>query len=236
MPVLDSMSLKKLTIKVYTKKARTGLPIGKFEAMFNPASFTEKYKIVYGTNQGLNSTNSQLNYSFSVPREVSLKLILDGTGVQQMQILPFGNPLTVAEQVNKFVNLVFQMNGTTHEPNFLKIEWGGKEDGGLIFDCRLANLNVTYTSFNRDGSPLRAELDLVLISDIEPKKRLAKENKSSPDLTHSRIVKSGDTLPLLCKEIYGTSQFYIRVAQVNNLDDFRNIRPGLELIFPPLAS
>jgi nucleoid-associated protein YgaU len=48
-------------------------------------------------------------------------------------------------------------------------------------------------------------------------------------------VKSGDTLPLLAKEIYGSSRYYLRLAQVNHIDDFRNLQPGQEIIFPPLA-
>lgn len=114
------------------------------------------------------------------------------------------------------------------------VEWGGKEDGGLIFSCRLSSVNVTYTSFNRDGSPMRAELDVVLFSDQDVKSRMAKENKHSPDLTHQRTVRSGDTLPLLSKEVYGTSAHYLRVAQVNNLDNFRSLTPGQVLSFPPL--
>ena len=121
------------------------------------------------------------------------------------------------------------MNGTIHEPNFLKVEWGD-----LIFSCRLGSVDISYTSFNRDGTALRAELDVNLLSDQDVKKRIAKENKSSPDLTHSRIVKSGDSLPLLTKEIYGSSMYYLRVAQANNLDDFRNLTPGQEIFFPPL--
>ncbi|NOY83787.1 MAG: hypothetical protein GXO96_02990 [Nitrospirae bacterium] len=84
--------------------------------------------------------------------------------------------------------------------------------------------------------PLHAELDINLIADEEVEKRQAKENKSSPDLTHVRLVKSGDTLPLMSKEIYGTSVHYLRVAQVNGLDDFRNLVPGQEIFFPPLET
>ena len=47
-------------------------------------------------------------------------------------------------------------------------------------------------------------------------------------------MKSGDTLPLLSKAMYGSSQYYLRVAQINNLDDFRNLTPGQAIIFPPL--
>ena len=49
------------------------------------------------------------------------------------------------------------------------------------------------------------------------------------------MVVDGDTLPLLCREIYGSASYYLRVAQVNRLDDFRNLTAGQELIFPPFA-
>lgn len=235
MPLLDRIKLKKLTIKAYKKRARSdGDLIGTFEAMFNPASFSQKYEIQYGKNQGLNSTNKQVNYSRSKPRELNLKLVLDGTGVHTMGILQIGAQKTVSDRVKEFIDLTFRMNGTIHEPNFLVVEWGGKEDGGLIFSCRLASVNVSYTSFERNGSPLRAELDVILISDQDTKKRMAQENKSSPDLTHYRIVKNGDTLPLLCKEIYGKAVYYLQIARVNGLDNFRDLEPGQELFFPPL--
>jgi LysM repeat protein len=230
------MKLKKLTIKAYDKKARSGIPIGTFEAMYNPASFSQKYEIQYGKNQGFNSTNSRVDYARSKPRELNLKLVLDGTGVEEMGISLFGAKKTVSERVKQFLDLTFRMNGNIHEPNFLVAEWGGKEDGGLIFSCRLSSVNVSYTSFDRDGSPLRAELDIVLLSDEAVKKRMAKENKSSPDLTHAVTVVAGDTLPVLTKRVYGTSAYYLRVAQYNKLDNFRELTPGQELLFPPLES
>jgi hypothetical protein len=202
--------------------------------MFNPDTFAQKHEIEYGKCQGLNSTNRVVNYSRTKPRELNFKLVLDGTGVQDAGFLRIRKKPTVSQWVKEFLDLTFHMNGEIHAPNFLLVEWGGTEDDGLSFSCRLLNVNVTYTSFNRDGSPLRAELDITLISDEESRKRIAKENKSSPDLTHSRMVKSGDTLPLLAKEIYGSAQYYLRVAQVNNLDDFRNLTPGQVIIFPPL--
>jgi hypothetical protein len=235
MPLLKRMKLQKLTIKAYKKRARSaGDLIGTFEAMFNPDTFAQKYEIEYGKYQGLNSTNKAVHYSRSKPRELNLKLVLDGTGVQDAGFRQIRKKPTVSQRVKEFLDLTFRMNGAIHEPNFLLVEWGGTEKDGLIFACRLLDVNVTYTSFNRDGSPLRAELDINLIGDQEAKKRMAVENKSSPDLTHSRMVKSGDTLPLLTKEIYGSAQYYLRVAQVNNLDDFRNLTPGQVIIFPPL--
>ena len=243
---LIQSKLQKLTIKAYENRSRSvDSLIGAFTAMFNPESFSQRYEIQYGQSQSMNSTDKEAVYAFSKPRELEFKLILDGTGVHEMGLfkapasvrsrLNLGAPKSVSDRVKEFIKLTFDMKGEVHEPSFLIAEWGGKENGGLIFSCRLLSVNVTYTSFDRDGSPLRAELDIVLISDKEVKKRIGEEDKSSPDLTHYRVVKDGDTLPLLTKEIYGTSKYYLQVAKINNLDNFRQLTPGEELFFPPLA-
>lgn len=235
MGLFSKMKLKKLTIKAYKSVLRSGAPIDTFEAMYNPETFSQKYAIEYGRNQGFNSSGKRVNFAYNKPKELNLKLVLDGTGVEEMGLTKLARK-TVSERVKQFLDMTFQMNGKIHEPNYLLVEWGGKEDGGLIFSCRLGDVTVSYTSFDRDGSPLRAELDINLISDEDVSKRKAKENKSSPDLTHSVIVKAGDTLPLLTQQVYGTSTYYLRVAQINNLNDFRNLTPGQELFFPPLES
>jgi hypothetical protein len=48
-------------------------------------------------------------------------------------------------------------------------------------------------------------------------------------------VVAGDTLPLLCFQIYQESKYYVEVARVNGLDDFRNLEPGRQILFPPLG-
>ena len=114
----------------------------------------------------------------------------------------------------------------------MKLNWG---KGPLEnFDSRLMSVDIEYTSFERNGSPLRAVLKTSFTEDLDPEKRTAQERSSSPDLTHTRIVRSGDTLPLLSKEIYGSAKYYLQLARVNNLSNFRDLTPGTELIFPPL--
>ncbi len=230
MGLTNLFKLEKLKIKAYSSRARSlGDLIGTFEAMFNPETFNQKYEIIYGRAQGFNSTGKEVNYARSKPSDMRLELIVDGTGVDEMDILQLKPSKSVADRIKEFVTLTYRMNGDIHEPNFLVVEWGD-----FIFSCRLGSVDITYTSFDRSGKPLRATLVVQLVADHEVKKRMAKENKSSPDLTHIRTVKSGDTLPQLTSQIYGTSVYYLRVAQFNRLDDFRNLTPGQEIIFPPL--
>lgn len=233
---LNIVKLEKLRIGVYTDRMRKGKPQDTFEVMFNPESFSMKHKNVFQTRQGANTSGSQVLFSHSRSDRLSLKLVFDGTGVSNygLDSLTGGGSGSVSEQINKFRNLCFYMDGEIHEPKFLKIEWG---DGPLqIFDCRLDSVDIKYTSFEKGGAPLRAELTTMFIEDKDAEKLRRQEGKASPDLTHTRTVKDGDTLPLLCKEIYGSSAHYLRVAKANNLDGFRNLTPGQEIVFPPIET
>jgi hypothetical protein len=229
MPLKNPFKLEKLKIKAYNNRRRRGNPIGTFEAMFNPASFKQSFEIQYAKGQGVTKSQKVVNYARSYSPQVVLQLVLDGTGVDEIGLTSLRSRKTVQERINEFLDLTFHMNGAIHEPNYLTVEWGE-----LNFWCRLESVQATYTSFERDGTVRRAELDVSLISDSTARKRMAKENKSSPDLTHRRIVRQGETLPLLTKEIYGSSIHYLRVAQASELDNFRNLTPGQELVFPVL--
>ncbi|MCG8421907.1 MAG: hypothetical protein MJE77_28635 [Proteobacteria bacterium] len=236
MGLLNLFKLEKVKIGVYGNRLRAGLPQKTFTVMFNPESFSMKHENVFQNLQGIQTSGRRAMYSHSRSDQLKLDLVIDGSGVTDyslIRLLGLGSD-SVSEQIDKFLELCFFMDGNIHEPKFLKLQWG---DGPLKeFDCRLQSVDIKYTSFDRDGSPLRAELTTVFVEDLDSAKRLRLEGKSSPDLSHSRVVKSGDTLPLLCKEIYGSSEYYIRVAEANQLDDFRNLTPGQELVFPPLET
>lgn len=227
----DLFKLEKLTILAFKDRARQPPGLGRFEAMFNPESFTQKYEILYSKHQGMDSSGKPLNYAYSKPADLNLRLVLDGTGVSSMGLAQLLPQTPVAQRIKDFLALAFEMNGDIHEPNYLLAKWGDFE-----FRCRLGSVDVQYTQFDRDGSPLRATLNIKLVSDESLDDLAKKEAKKSPDVSHSRLVRTGDTLPLLCKEVYGSSAHYLWVAQANGLDGFRRLQPGTSLVFPPLPT
>lgn len=236
-----SFKLAKLEVEAYKdpeRKTKVSLvPFAStFQAMYNPESFSLKYESEYQKAQAIGEGSHPARFIRSGPKVLELKLVIDGTGVGTLPLLDFDIPPLgdVASQVSKFVDLCFVRNGEIHEPAYLRVMWGSGPLGAG-FDCRLKSATVKYTSFDRDGAPLRAELDVSFVEDLDPPKLAAQTRLSSPDLTHRRVVKAGDTLPLLCAEIYGSSKHYLRVAEINALDDFRVLVPGTELRFPPLT-
>jgi len=136
----------------------------------------------------------------------------------------------VDEYIDKIKNLAYDFKGKEHRPSFLKIEWGSIKS----FICVCKKISVKYSLFNVDGSALRGTIELSLSETVDFKTKLKQAEKSSPDLTHVRIVKAGDSLPLMTYRIYGDSSYYLEVAKANGLASISAIKPGDKIYFPPV--
>ncbi len=198
----------------------------KFEALINPETYTLDYKVKTANEQGQGTSSKQLKFEYAMPEELNFEFLFDNTGIIDGKPKKEG----IFDDVNHFRQMLIGYQGSSHEPYHLKLVWGN-----LIFKGRAIELGITYKLFDPNGQPIRAIAKVKFKGSIEEKKRIAKEDKTSPDLTHLRTVKSGDTLPLMCYRIYGDPKYYLQIAAVNNLGNFRFLTPGTELVFPPLA-
>lgn len=230
MSLLSLFKLEKLTVTAHKDSNRNDLLAPKFEAMFNPTSYSQSLANKWDKKQGINASGAELEYVYGCASELNFKLLLDDTGVDEMGIFALGRD-SLKARLKKFSDVAHAYNGSIHEPHYLLVEWGV-----LSFACRLSKAEITYTLFDRDGTPLRAELDVTFLADEDPETRAKRDGKTSPDLTHSRTVRRGDTLPLMVKEIYGSTAHYLDVARYNQLDDFRNLMPGQQILFPPVTT
>ncbi|MEZ4362927.1 MAG: hypothetical protein R3B48_22235 [Kofleriaceae bacterium] len=245
----DTFKLAKLTIEGYEDAKRALAPFDTFEAQYNPETLSMRHQSVFAAHPAPGETANGGAWSHSPPARLTVNLIVDGTHVGHTSAEQLGRRLgglgplpSVAEQISHLLATCYRVRGKTHEPAHLRLRWGhaiggahpsGRPAAAPCFDCRLESVDITYQAFHRDGSPLHAELAAVFVESLPASREAALTNRSSPDLTHRRVVVAGDTLPLLCREIYGSQAYYLRVAQVNGLDDFRALTPGQELIFPP---
>jgi hypothetical protein len=228
----DKMAgLEKLTIIAYDNNKYQGSGTGKVEVLINPDKYTHAYRICYSTLEAPGSPGGSPKFNRVPSDHVSFELVFDGTGIIGSKIpgvIP-GKTENVAIQIQKFKDVVFKYNPKMHSPNFIQLSWGT-----LVFNCRLTGLDINYTLFQPDGTPLRAKASATFIGfdSEETLARMAK--KKSPDLTHVVKVKAGDTLPLLCFKIYGDASYFIQVAEKNNLTDFRELKPDTDILFPPI--
>jgi hypothetical protein len=219
----DRGTLEKLLIKAYDKPDYSGSPISQFESFINSNEITLAYEMEYDAAQGSGTTDSRMNFKKVKPGDLSLTFFIDGTGAN-------GNPIDVQERVEQF-QTVTGYNGAIHRPNYLKVTWGTLQ----VRRCILKSASIAYKLFKPDGVPLRAVITATFTDNSDDQTRVAISQDQSPDLTHVRLVKAGDNLPTLCTTVYGDPGYYLEVARVNRIDNFRQIEPGTKIFFPPLA-
>ena len=229
----DLFKLEKLKIFAFSDVERQSAIEGSpFEAMFNPQTLSQTSTNLFVPAKGVGGGIQSATFVRTQPSDLQLHLLLDGTGVDEMGLVNlFSDTKTVQDRIDAFLALAYLPLSKTHEPSYLKVQWGKK----FTFPCRLASVTVNYTSFDRDGSALRAELALTLAADGDVVKQQAKAAQTSPDVSHARLVRGGDTLPLMTWRVYGSTAPMIGVARANGLDHLRGVAPGRTLIFPPLA-
>ena len=218
---------EKMLIQAYSDenfKNKAGAP---FEMMINPETYSHNYSISYTDRRKLGSSAQAAIFNQMAKEKLSFKIILDSTGVVPLSDANKGKD--VKQMIKDLRGVVYDYQGSIHQPYFVEILWGA-----MLFKGRLADFSLEYKMFRSDATPLRANVSLSFIGYISEEMAAAKAKESSPDMTHIVTIKEGDTLVELCQNIYGKSRYYLKVAEHNNLTNFRSLNPGSRISFPPL--
>lgn len=218
-----------LTIKPCTvdkKSGKVSVKAGQvFKAMLNPTNLKRSFSIKYDKTEALGKSATENKFVSIGDEKLSFSLMLDGTGV-----VPSGAKAgTVADQLQALGDIIYSFDGTIHEPRVVQVQWGG-----FIYYGRLDSLSFDYTLFDPKGAPLRAKAELAFSGYVSKQQESRSANRNSPDLTHIVEFKAGDSLPLLCQEIYEDAAYYTAVARYNHIANFRAIEPGRKIMFPPI--
>ncbi|MFN9071130.1 MAG: hypothetical protein ACK54Z_12580 [Cyanobacteriota bacterium] len=206
-------------------------------AAFDPASLKIEQRNVLEEKQGACTSGAQTGFHYSKSTVLTVKLTFVGVdfGPYGFDILSEGQQ-DVQKELDLFERLCKTINGASHEPAYVRLNWG---QGGRLnssFDARLSNYDVSYGLFARGGKVLVADLTAEFTQYVPAEKDSARLRLSSPDLSHRHLVLAGETLPMLCLRYYGSTAPYLQVAAFNQLDDIRTLTPGEQLLFPPLNS
>jgi len=221
----DDGVLNHLVIRAYKDakcKVKRDGEFFEFEAYVNPSEITLGYEVELNTESGAGTTGSRTDFGKVKPGDVTLNFFIDGTGAN-------GFLVDVQREICQFQQ-VTGYDGELHRPPYLKVAWGTLQ----VMRCVLKSASIAYKLFRPEGVPLRAVISAVFVASADDETRVAIAQDKSADLTHVRLVKAGDTLPGLCEQVYGEPRLYPEVARANGLNNFRDLRPGTQLRFPPL--
>lgn len=219
------MALVKMTLQAFSDGKFQSAAGPEYTVFLNPETISHNSENAYDTPHPPGSPGDTPRFNYASQGKLAFSLILDGTRPID------GNVIEVGDELKKLRNLVFLYHGAIHSPYYVQVSWGT-----LVFNGRATSFNVSYSLFRPDGAPVRAKVDLSFVSFIDATTLAMQADRQSADLTHHHVVQAGDTLPQLCHRIYGSSQYYIQVAQRNNLVNFSQLIPGTRLRFPPLRT
>ncbi len=212
----------KLLFKGYQKEDFTGA-FEEFTVQYNPSEFSRSFEAEYESEEANGKTDSPQKFKRIKPSDLALSFTLDGTGAS-------GEKIDVVEQLSQFQKTAYEYDGKIHRPRYVHVTWGN----ALNFRGVVKNVAVKYTLFTAEGSPLRVKVDVTMSSSKDYNTQIAEDKPESPDMTHMRVVKEGENLPLLSYEIYGDSRYYLDVAKVNGIINHRKLKAGSKVYFPPL--
>lgn len=221
-------TLAKLTITAFSDETYQTPLSPAFTAVINPSSYRNGFNIDYVTRKEIGGKSESPSFKRIGKEDLSFELILDGTGVIPMPTQYEG--WNVDQLLAQLKATVYNYEGEIHQPYFVQITWGTN----LSFNGRLSNMSVDYKMFSPAGVTLRASVSLAFTQYKSIDLAQAEGNDQSPDMTHIITIMPGDTLPRLCEKIYGKSEYYLQVARLNKLSNFRNLKAGSQLFFPPL--
>jgi hypothetical protein len=230
MSILDDLfpgKLTKLTFTAYTDSAFTkeDTDSGKYTVMFNPNSLSLKLAVERSNKQAPGSTSSEMNFVKIKPQDYVIEFVIDGTGATGEDVID------VAADVLKFLNVVYNYNSEGHESPNVMITYGA-----VLLKCILKDVNITYNLFSPNGKPLRAKVNCTFTSKLDQKLSEIIIGKCSPDITHKRVTKQNEQLIALANSIYKNNNYYLDLAAKNNLNNFRKLKTGTEIYFPPLSN
>ncbi len=225
---MTASSGEKQKLTIYSCTINNGEPTynqggPKFELMINPSSYQLSSNISYRKHKPIGG-RSEEKYDKYQPEQFSFKeFILDGTGV-----VPGAGVSSVQDLVTRLRSVAYDYVSSEKDAPVVYVSWGP-----FARYARLESLSVDYTLFKPSGEPLRAKVSIGFRGYRSSTELTFEDQKEASEQPKTVKVKAGDTLPDLCQRIYGDPNYYLEIAELNDLDNFRNLEPGSTLTFPP---
>ncbi|MCI5667493.1 MAG: hypothetical protein MR291_01830 [Oscillospiraceae bacterium] len=200
--------------------------------VFNPSEFTVQRNVNYAKHNIPGRDRPVLQFVSGESEVMSLSLVFDtySAGVGSMQPLVIAStaaPDAAKMDVRTFTDPLMKLsevNSDTHAPSLIEFVWGS-----ISFKGYIETISQRFTMFNMFGKPVRAVVDMTLVSD--------KENnlvRNSPDRTKARSLSDGDRLYCFAYAEYGDCSEWRRIAEENNIDNPRRLESGTDIVIPPI--
>lgn len=191
--------------------------------MFNPTEYRISQTANITHSQSVFDPGGNIEYTGTSGMTVSMQLFFDDFASVKGDVTP---------KISKLLSWQYPDPEKKVGPPFVKFEWGNKQLQN--FKGVITSVNVSYTLFGKDGTPIQAKVDLTLDGKIEP---LPGKNPTShaTDMRRVHRVVEGETIATIAFVELGRSTYWRAIAETNGIDDPLRLRPGQALLIPSAA-
>ena len=215
--------LKKATLtymQTETKKKVT-IPV-----QFNPTNYSISRSVSCKEKKGLSedAAPDDVQTTGSNLATLQIRLTLDTTTefpdyVVKPKLKEYFNDSKELTKICREIALLSKIYPGEHVPSSLTFSWGSLE-----FEGHLSQLNISYQMFNRNGEPVRVELDMSILGEETDITTIIKRNpKESPDRTKYRQLQQKDELWMLAYEEYKDVSCWKEIAKENQILNPRKV-------------
>lgn len=191
--------------------------------MFNPTE--------YRISQTANITHApqvfdpggDIEYTSTSGLTVSMQLFFDDFASMKGDVTP---------KISKLLAWQYPDKAKNAGPPYVKFEWGNTQLTN--FKGVITSLNISYTLFGKDGTPIQAKVDLTLDGKIDPPPG-TNPTSHATDMRRVHSVVQGETIAMIAFAELGRSGYWRAIAAANDIDDPLRIRPGQALLIPSAA-
>jgi len=224
---MSKIQLKKATITVLDGADKDKV----ISVLFNPTEYSYERSNSFKATPVPGLGSPLLQFVNGEADQLSMELFLDDytdpegpTSLQQKE----RNPVT-----KRLVDIskLLLIDRDLHAPPPVRFNWGPLE-----FFAVIEKLGRKVTMFHPDGTPARATLSVTFKEYRTLRQQLDDPRRESADKTKRRVVIHGESLWWIAAREYDNPNEWTRIAQANDLDDPREIKPGDWLSLPPIEN
>jgi len=183
------------------------------DCMFNPAEYSLTKANNYSPGTDVGQTTARRQFKSGDPRSLSVKLFFD-----TYQDGPAAEPVTKYTD-NLFAMMTVEAGGTNREPPDIIFKWGTFE-----FKGRLTNVQLQFTLFNKEGTPLRATATISMIE--RPDVIIAAQTASRAWEGRTEMIDASKSLATIAASATGDANNWRAIAEVNNIEDPKKLKSG----------
>jgi nucleoid-associated protein YgaU len=219
------MALEKAKLIWYTLVPPLG---GSIDCQFNPNSLTISKSTTWKGDASPSFNAPFLRFAGGESATYSLALFFDAYAHAD-------GPKDVREYTNQLLRLTLRGAGYSMfmvpyaRPPSVILTWGKI----TLFSAVVEKVEITFTMFAMDGTPLRAKADIDFKQDDFLDDVIGAQNPTSrSDPRKTRIVNARQRLDQIAFEEYGDARYWRMLAEANGLDDPFSLQDNQILVIP----